>query len=72
MESELYIMPNVQNRVKELRIARGWTQQQLAEMNAAVMTEIEAAEKFAEESPEPDPAKVLDNVFFTSAQAGGK
>ena len=31
MESELYIVPNLRNRVKELRIARGWTQQQLAE-----------------------------------------
>jgi pyruvate dehydrogenase E1 component alpha subunit len=48
------------------------TQQQLAEMNSAVGIEIEAAEKFAEESPEPDPARVLENVFFTSAQSGGK
>jgi putative transcriptional regulator len=31
MESVLYIVANVQNRVKELRAIRGWTQQQLAE-----------------------------------------
>lgn len=30
MESRLYMSPNVLNRVKELRIARGWTQEQLA------------------------------------------
>ena len=31
MESELVIAAVIQNRVKELRSARGWTQQQLAE-----------------------------------------
>jgi putative transcriptional regulator len=31
MESELVISAAITNRVKELRIARGWTQQQLAE-----------------------------------------
>lgn len=31
MESELDMAPTVQNRVKELRTQRGWTQQQLAE-----------------------------------------
>jgi putative transcriptional regulator len=31
MESELDMAPSLQNRVKELRIGRGWTQQQLAE-----------------------------------------
>ena len=31
LESELDTSPNIQNRVKELRIARGWTQQELAE-----------------------------------------
>ena len=30
MESSLYMAPNILNRVKELRIARGWTQEQLA------------------------------------------
>jgi putative transcriptional regulator len=30
MESQLYMAPNIQNRVKELRTARGWTQEQLA------------------------------------------
>jgi putative transcriptional regulator len=31
MESQLYMAPSVQNRVKDLRIARGWTQEQLAD-----------------------------------------
>ena len=31
MESELVIAATISNKVKELRIARGWTQQQLAE-----------------------------------------
>jgi putative transcriptional regulator len=31
MESLLYMAALIQNRVKELRTARGWTQQQLAE-----------------------------------------
>src|SRR3954470_13932284 len=31
MESELYSVPCMRNRVKELRIERGWTQQQLAD-----------------------------------------
>ncbi len=31
MESLLYMAPNIQNRVKELRVARQWTQEQLAE-----------------------------------------
>jgi putative transcriptional regulator len=30
MESQLYMTVNVQNRVKEFRNDRGWTQQQLA------------------------------------------
>lgn len=30
MESTLYIMAEIVNRVKELRHARGWTQEQLA------------------------------------------
>jgi putative transcriptional regulator len=30
MESDL-VMPNVRNRVKDLRLDRGWTQQQLAD-----------------------------------------
>jgi putative transcriptional regulator len=31
MESELYMATRIRNRVKELRIERGWTQQQLAD-----------------------------------------
>lgn len=31
MESRLDMPPALQNRVRELRLARGWTQQQLAE-----------------------------------------
>jgi putative transcriptional regulator len=31
MESQLYMAQAIVNRVKELRVARGWTQEQLAE-----------------------------------------
>jgi putative transcriptional regulator len=31
LERRLYITPTITNRVKELRIARGWTQEQLAQ-----------------------------------------
>jgi len=31
LESLLYMAPRIQNRVKELRGARGWTQEQLAQ-----------------------------------------
>lgn len=31
MESWLYMMPTITNRVKELRTAQGWTQEQLAQ-----------------------------------------
>ena len=31
LESEIETSPNIQNRVKELLIARGWTQQELAD-----------------------------------------
>jgi len=31
MESRLYMPPVIKNRVKDLRISRGWTQQQLAD-----------------------------------------
>ena len=31
MERELYILPTVTNRIKELRVERGWTQEELAQ-----------------------------------------
>jgi len=31
LESQLYMTPTITNRVKELRTARGWTQEQLAQ-----------------------------------------
>ena len=31
MESQLYMVPRIQNRIKELRSARGWTQEELAQ-----------------------------------------
>jgi putative transcriptional regulator len=31
LERQLYMAPTISNRVKELRIARGWTQEQLAQ-----------------------------------------
>ncbi len=47
------------------------TQEQLQQIDAAVTAKMEAAEKFAEESPEPEPSRVMENVFFTSATQGG-
>ena len=31
LESQLYMSPTITNRIKELRSARGWTQEQLAQ-----------------------------------------
>jgi len=31
LESQLYMVPRIQNRIKELRSARGWTQEELAQ-----------------------------------------
>ena len=31
LESQLYMAPSISNRIKELRTARGWTQEQLAQ-----------------------------------------
>jgi len=47
------------------------TREQLDRIDAAVAAEMEAALKFAEESPEPDPSRVMDNVFFGSPTSGG-
>jgi acetoin:2,6-dichlorophenolindophenol oxidoreductase subunit alpha len=43
------------------------TKDELCAIDAKVAAEIAAAEKFAEASPEPDPSRVMDNVFFTGA-----
>lgn len=40
------------------------TAKELDAIEAAMKAEIEEAEKFAVESPEPDPAHVLDDVFY--------
>ena len=47
------------------------TREQLDRIDAAVAAEMEAALKFAEESPEPDPSRVMENVFFGSPTSGG-
>ena len=47
------------------------TRGQLEQIDAAVAAEMEEAEKFAEESPEPDPSRVMENVFFSSPTSGG-
>jgi pyruvate dehydrogenase E1 component alpha subunit len=48
------------------------TRAQLDAIDAAVASEMEAALRFAEESPEPDPSRVMDNVFFPSPTSGGQ
>ena len=60
-------------RLEEYMIAnRIITAAKAAEIAAAVVVEMDAAEKFAEESPEPDPARVMDNVFAPASTPGGK
>jgi putative transcriptional regulator len=45
MESQLYMSVNVQNRVKEFRSGRGWTQQQLAEVVGVSRQSINSIER---------------------------
>lgn len=45
MESLLYMSPNILNRVKELRTARGWTQEQLAEAAGVSRQSINSIER---------------------------
>ena len=60
-------------RLEEHMVAHGIiTPARAAEIAAAVAAEMDAAEKFAEESPEPDPAHVMDNVFAPGPSAGGR
>jgi len=45
MESELVMAVNVQNRVKEFRNDRGWTQQQLADATGVSRQSINSIER---------------------------
>jgi putative transcriptional regulator len=45
MESQLYMPPTIVNRVKELRIAQGWTQEQLAEAAGVSRQSINSIER---------------------------
>jgi putative transcriptional regulator len=45
MESELYMEPGIRNRVKELRAARGWTQEQLAKATGVSRQSINSIER---------------------------
>jgi putative transcriptional regulator len=45
MESSLYMSPSIHNRVKELRIARGWTQEQLAKAVSVSRQSINSIER---------------------------
>jgi putative transcriptional regulator len=45
MESQLYMAPIITNRVKELRIAQGWTQEQLAQATGVSRQSINAIER---------------------------
>ena len=40
------------------------TEAEIAELEQKSIDAVEAATKFALESPEPDPAHVMDDVFF--------
>ena len=45
LESGLYMAPVIKNRVKELRTARGWTQEQLAEAAGVSRQSINSIER---------------------------
>jgi len=45
LESQLYMSPAIANRVKELRIARGWTQEQLAQAAGVSRQSINSIER---------------------------
>ena len=45
MESQLYMSPTIINRVKELRIAQGWTQEQLAHAAGVSLQSINSIER---------------------------
>jgi putative transcriptional regulator len=45
MESRLYMANTITNRVKELRAARGWTQEQLAEATGVSRQSINSIER---------------------------
>jgi putative transcriptional regulator len=45
LESRLYMTPIIANRVKELRIAQGWTQEQLAQATGVSRQSINAIER---------------------------
>jgi putative transcriptional regulator len=45
LESRLYMPPTVVNRVKELRIAQGWTQEQLAQATGVSRQSINSIER---------------------------
>ncbi|MGO9938842.1 MAG: helix-turn-helix transcriptional regulator [Terracidiphilus sp.] len=45
LESELYMEPGILNRVKELRAARGWTQEQLAKATGVSRQSINSIER---------------------------
>ena len=45
MESKLYMANSITNRVKELRTARGWTQEQLAEATGVSRQSINSIER---------------------------
>jgi putative transcriptional regulator len=45
LESRLYIMPTIVNRIKELRAASGWTQEQLAQAAGVSRQSINSIER---------------------------
>jgi putative transcriptional regulator len=45
LESKLYMEPGILNRVKELRAARGWTQEQLAKATGVSRQSINSIER---------------------------
>jgi putative transcriptional regulator len=65
LESRLYMTLTITNRVKELRTARGWTQEQLAQATGVSRQSINSIER-NRYVPSLELALVFARVFATS------
>ncbi len=65
LESRLYMTPMITNRVKELRTARGWTQEQLAQAAGVSRQSINSIER-NRYVPSLELALIFARVFSSS------
>jgi len=58
--------------LEERMLESGWAEPaELAQTSASIRQEVDAAVEWAEQSPFPDPAELLDDVYESPPQAGG-